>query len=270
MFDVTPLDPLVRPLVLAAAEVYYKHTQPWFIALALHGSAYKGGYIPGCSDIDFKLFLRGEALSFYGELPLEIGQAIQEDLSRIDPAPFQYFQTYILTVEAGGNRPDDWSRPIPGTYHMLAGKLPAQEMSETETLEKCRATLKRLPKAISEPAEDMLHHGAGKLERSVRFLCTSVWPILYSYISIETGQPFAIWSLPKDKVLALLPENQALGQAIRHFHKQISSYFSQPHTTRAALQTISAGVHFLQLIDERLHTQPTWTQQRELMSYQFH
>jgi len=53
----------VRPIVQAAAAVYVKHTTPWLVGLIVHGSAVKGGYIPGCSDIDFQLYL--DEAAFY-------------------------------------------------------------------------------------------------------------------------------------------------------------------------------------------------------------
>ncbi|HTK07018.1 MAG TPA: hypothetical protein VL485_07615 [Ktedonobacteraceae bacterium] len=59
-FDVSPLTPIAQPIVLQAAEIYYRHLSPWLIGLLVHGSAYKGGFIPGCSDIDLKLYLRQE------------------------------------------------------------------------------------------------------------------------------------------------------------------------------------------------------------------
>ncbi|GHO44852.1 hypothetical protein [Ktedonospora formicarum] len=254
MFDISPLDPLVQPIALEAAKVYYKHTYPWFIGLGIHGSAYKGGYIPGCSDIDLKLFLRDEALTPYGELPLEIGQAIQRDLACIDPTPFSYIQTMVLTPGPRGNRPTDWSLPIPGTYHMLAGNIPTREQTEAETLAKCHETLQRARRGIINVSGDLLHHGSGKLERATRFLCTDVWPTLYSYRSVQTGRPFTIWSLPKDQVISQLPEDDEIGRAIRDFHTHAIHYFTQKHTTEGALTVIASGVAFLQLVEQRYQT----------------
>lgn len=261
MFDISPLDPLVQPITLEAARVYYKHTRPWFIGLAIHGSAYKGGYIPGCSDIDLKLFLRDEALSPYGELPLEIGQAIQRDLARIDPTPFSYIQTMVLTPGPRGNRPADWSLPIPGTYHMLAGTILEREQTEEEVLTKCHETLQRTRRGIINASGDLLHHGSGKLERATRLLCTEVWPTLYSYRSVQTGQPLAIWPLPKDQVIAQLPKDDKIGHAIRDFHTLALAYFTHKHTAEGALTVIASGVAFLQLVEQRYQAMTEAAQQ---------
>lgn len=97
MFDVTGLQPEAQSIVQATSAIYYKHTSSWFIGLIAHGSAVKGGFIPGCSDIDLQLYLEDAAFSEHGILPLSTGMAIQRELSHIDPAPFQYIHTEAAT-----------------------------------------------------------------------------------------------------------------------------------------------------------------------------
>ena len=94
--DMSRVVPVARPVVEAAARVYLRHTDRWLIGLLIHGSALKGGFIPGCSDIDLQIYLKPEAFTVYNQLPLEICSIIQRDLARIDPQPFQYIQGYAL------------------------------------------------------------------------------------------------------------------------------------------------------------------------------
>jgi hypothetical protein len=61
MLNLSPLTPEARPIVEAAAAIYLRHFQPWFVGLVVHGSALKGGFLPGCSDIDLLLFLDRQA-----------------------------------------------------------------------------------------------------------------------------------------------------------------------------------------------------------------
>ena len=51
MLDLSGLMPEARPIVQQVAEVYLKYLSPWFVGLIAHGSAVKGGFIPGCSDV---------------------------------------------------------------------------------------------------------------------------------------------------------------------------------------------------------------------------
>ena len=72
MFDVSRITEEAKPIVQKVAKVYYKHTQNFFIGLMVHGSALKGGFIPGLSDIDFHLYLKEAAFDKNGLLPLEL------------------------------------------------------------------------------------------------------------------------------------------------------------------------------------------------------
>jgi hypothetical protein len=247
MFDVTPLSPSVRPIVLAAADVYYRHTRPWFIGLLIHGSAYKGGVIPGCSDIDLQLYLENEAFDSYGELPIELAAAIQCGLSTIDTGPFQYIQTYTYARNPMPSKPRHRTGPIPGAYHILQGTLPISEATETELLAGCHQTLQNIPTWITNASQDLLQHGGGKLQRAARFMCTDVWPALYSLLTLRDGHPFAIWKLPKEEAIALTAEDDRIGREIRAFYRITHKYFGQEEqSVEGALQVIVQGVKFLQ------------------------
>jgi hypothetical protein len=90
--DVSRVAAEARPVVQQAAAVYLRHTQPWFVGLLIHGSALKGGFIAGCSDVDLQLYLDASAFTSDGQLPLDLCLAIYPDLATVDPAPFRYLQ----------------------------------------------------------------------------------------------------------------------------------------------------------------------------------
>lgn len=250
MFDVAPLSPLVQPVVLAAAEIYYRHTQPWFIGLLIHGSAYKGGFIPGCSDIDLRLYLEDEAFDQYGELPIELAAAIHRDLASVDPAPFQYVQTYAFARHATDAKPAHWISVIPGTYHLLKGSMPHPETTETQVIARCHHTLQSVPTWIAGASRQLLDHGKDKLQRHARFRCTEVWPALYSVLTLRDDRPFAIWKLPKEEAIALMPEDEPMGKAIRAFYRAVYRYFGETHSVDDALQVTICGVRFLQAVEQ--------------------
>lgn len=249
MFDVAPLSPLVQPIVLAAAEVYYRHTQPWFIGLLIHGSAYKGGSIPGCSDIDLRLYLEDEAFDTYGELPIGLAAAIHRDLAAIDPSPFQYIQTYAFSRHSLDTKPAHWISPIPGTYHLVRGTLPHPEATEVQVMARCHHTLQSIPGWIAGASKQLLDHGSDKLQRHARFRCTEVWPALYSVLTLHHDAPFAIWKLPKEDAIALLPENEPMGEEIRAFYGAVYRYFGKAHCVEDALEVMTCGVKFLQAVE---------------------
>ncbi len=142
MLNVSLLTQQAQPIVQAAADVYLNHTRAWFIGLVAHGSAVKGGFIPGCSDIDLQLYLEDAAFNEQGQLPLAICMAIQRDLSQIDPAPFQYIQCYALPPHPQPTK----LGPIPGAYRIIAGILPISEA----TAEQLRVSAKKHSQICSQ------------------------------------------------------------------------------------------------------------------------
>lgn len=251
MINVSPLVPEARETVKAAAQVYFEHTRPWFIGLLIHGSALKGGFIPGCSDIDFKLYLQDSAFGEDGSLPLELVLAIHRDLSKIDPVPFQYLQCYALPphLTAVGQIGGDIG-PIPGTYRMLLGSLPVPEPTPEQVRERAEESLATLQPVPSHLSNGLLDHGGGRLERHVRLLCTEVWPTLFNVLTCRAENPLEVWALPKDAAIARLPEEELLGKEIRQFHQNVRAYYLGKQSVDGAFAVVETGVGFLQAAKE--------------------
>ncbi len=244
-FNVSPLVPEARPIALEAARVYLEHTRPWFIGLLIHGSALKGGVIPGCSDIDFKLYLKDSAFESGGNLPLDLSLAIHRDLCRINPAPFQYIQCFALPEHLKEDEKRDML-PIPGTYHMLLGTLPVPEATPEQVREKAARFFQELQPRLFDITNDLLHHGGGRLARDVRLLCTIVWPTLYNVLTLQADDPLEVWKLPKEAAIALLPEDESPGKEIRVFYERVQAYYLREPSIETALGVIEQGVRFLE------------------------
>lgn len=240
--DLSFVVPVAKPVVEAAAQVYLRHTEPWLLGLLIHGSALKGGFIPGCSDIDLQVYLRSEAFTGYGQLPLKICSAIQRDLARIDPHPFQYIQGYALSPVPRS----EYVGPIPGAYGMLMGHLPVPEASEADVQRSARKKLATIDKSIAYYCQGLLDHGSGKLERLVRFLCTDLWPTLYQLLAIQEQDGLRIWRLPKPAALALLKPESQLAQTAHTFYQALYLYYPQATSVEDAIHVIEAGLAFFE------------------------
>ncbi|MEA2576332.1 MAG: hypothetical protein QOH93_3630 [Chloroflexia bacterium] len=245
MFDVSPLVPEAQPIAAAAARVYWQHTKPWCLGLLVHGSAYKGGFIPGCSDIDMQLFLQNSAFDASSNIPLEIAAAIQADLSKIDPAPFQYIQCYTLPEQSQAGGPGSDYILVPGTYHVLEGRIPMPEATAEQVRAKATDYMEKLQPDALTNANHLLQHGGGRLERHVRLLCTNVWPTLYSLLACTAAEPIKVWQLPKQEAIALMRLDDAAGRQIRAFYESVWTYYGGSRTVDAALELYKAGSAFI-------------------------
>jgi hypothetical protein len=241
MFNVSQLTQPAQSIVQAATQVYLNHTQAWFIGLIAHGSAVKGGFIPGCSDIDLQLYLENAAFSEYGLLPLSISMAIQRDLSHIDPTPFQYIQCYALPP-----RPQQgFVGPIPGAYQIIAGTLPVPQATTDQLYESARKAMLVLNPTLPYIHTSLLEHRGGRLAQQVRFVCTDVWPVLYHVLTLQHPDPIHIWGLPKAQAIDLLPPNTTIGQVIRAFYRAVLTYYAGEQTVEQALTVFESAITFL-------------------------
>ncbi|MEO7021941.1 MAG: hypothetical protein ABI234_17440 [Ktedonobacteraceae bacterium] len=240
--DISRVIPVARPIVEAAATIYLRHTEPWLLGLLVHGSALKGGFIPGCSDIDLQIYLKPEGFTVYGQLPLAICSAIQRDLASIDPHPFQYIQGYALPSTP---RPG-YVGPIPGAYHMLTGQLPVPEASEDVLQSSATKGLATINRRIAYYCRGLLDHSSGKLARLVRFMCTDLWPTLCHILTIQEQNGLRVWSLPKPAVMALLPQQSQLAQTVHAFYQALHVYYPQETSVEDAIQVIETGIAFFE------------------------
>lgn len=240
--DLSCVIPVAKPIVEVAARAYLRYTERWLLGLLIHGSAFKGGFIPGCSDIDLQVYLRSEAFTIYGQLPLEICSAIQRDLARIDPYPFQYIQGYALSPVPRS----DYVGPIPGAYHMLIGQLPVSEASEADLQRSARKKLSAINECIAYYCRGLLEHGSGRLELLVRFICTDLWPALYHLLTIQEQDGLRVWRLPKLAAIALLRQESQLAQTAQTFYQALHLYYPQANSVEDAVRVIEAGIAFFE------------------------
>lgn len=242
-FDLSGLIPEARNVAREVAAIYWKHTQPWFVGLVCFGSAVKGGVIPGASDIDFHLDLEDAAFTATDVLRLDIALAIQADLAQIDPAPFRYIDGGAET----GRLPEGHIGPIPGAYHLMAGRLRGTEATTAEVQAQARWSLARLDPLPAFVSEGLMQHGAGRgqLALTVRSLCQTVWPALYQVCCLRQADAIRVWQLPKPAVIALLPQDEPLGRTIHAFNRAVWQYYPQETSVADALQVIKTGVDFL-------------------------
>ena len=239
--NLSGVQPVARPMVEAVSAVYLRHVRPWLIGLMIHGSALKGSFIPGCSDIDLHVYLNDAAFTAQGQLPLELCLSIQQELAQIDPTPFQYIQWYALPPRLPAHR----LGPVPGAYQMLIGSLPVPEATEPQLREAARAALTELQSPPEYITRDLLQSGGGKLERLVRLVCTDVWPALYQMLTLQEEDAVRVWGLPKEQAIALVASETVQGQAIRAFYAQVYAYYTVQASVACALQVLSSAAAFL-------------------------
>lgn len=234
--------PEAQEIVRQVTEVYLTHTRSWFIGLVAHGSAVKGGFIPGGSDINLRLYLEDGAFNSDKVLPLDFGLAIQRDLVAINLDPFNFVKCDVFLPRS----PAHYISLIPGAYHLIAGHMPVIDANEEELQAMAHAGLEALLPLFPRSAHGLLGCGAGYLSRQVRSMCVDVWTTLYQILTLRSGAGLRIWRLPKEQAIALLAPETELSQAIWVFFEAVRAYYPQESSVNAALDVISCGAVFQQ------------------------
>ncbi|MBD3918891.1 hypothetical protein H8B09_09020 [Paenibacillus sp. PR3] len=231
-----------RTIIQQVSEVYRRHTEDWFIGLVVHGSAVKGGFIKGWSDIDFQLYLEDQAFD-KGHLPLTISAAIHRELSQINPNPYQYIQTRVFTPSHAR-----YGRLVPDTYEIISGKRLFPELTNEQLYIQAVAALDEMKPDQAFDTENLLEHGDDRLLRSVRIFCTTVWPALYQMLTIQTNNGIKVWGLTKAQAVEMVPRHSAIGHDIQQFYEAVLMYASNKSSVDQALNVIEAGIGFLQQV----------------------
>lgn len=222
--------------------------------IILHGSAVKGGVIPGYSDIDFMVFLAPDAFDERGKLPDEAAFAMQE---RIGPMPwreagFGYPQAYFYDVRT---LPEWWTGPVPGAYRELYGTLPQEALATEAGL---RAGVHRLlsetlPGRLNGMVSNYADSADRQLPRRVRLLGTDLTPAVFAIASLHTDDILGVWAKPKDEALALVEDaypNAGGPKLAREFYRNVERLYAGDFDTQVGRQTFRTGVAFMRWAEE--------------------
>jgi hypothetical protein len=244
---VADVDALIGRFVAACLEVLGEERVE---GIVLHGSAVKGGGIPGYSDIDFMVFLTPEAFDGDGNLPDEAAFALQE---RIGPLPWRdagvlYPQAYFYDAR---RLPDWWTGPAPGAHQVLFGRLPEAAVPTAERLRaiEARYLSEVLPGRTTANVQNFADGDDASLARRVRLLGTDVTPTVFALATAASDDPLELWALPKFEALArieaLYPEDEGPALARRFYEQVAALYGNEPFDADLGRQAFRTGVAFL-------------------------
>jgi hypothetical protein len=241
VYDVAGLQPAARAVAAAAAAICVRHLEGDAITIVAHGSAVKGGYLAGCSDIDLRLYVTPGRLTAEGQLPLELALRIYQDVARLDPRPFRYAQlaAHAVGSNSGGGL-------IPGAYQIIYGDACVPLATSAELCHAAHAALGELDaEGYALRLGAHLLGGGYPHAQELRWLCTDVWPALYHLLVCDGGDPLAVWRLPKPDAIARTAADSEAGSAIRQFWRALNTHYATGETLPTALAALEAGIAFL-------------------------
>ena len=239
--DTSRVQPAAQQIVGAIARVYIRHLGDSMVTLVAHGSAVKGGMIPGSSDVDTVAFVRPEDLTPYGEFPLDLALELHRDLARIDPAPFRYLQGGIQP--AGSTHGHTF---VPGTFHIVTGSPDIPTATGPDLLDAAHQALAAFDAGVASAriSNALLDHGEGRLDRQMRWTCTDVWPLMYHVACVQLGDGLAAWQRTKHEVFDVLVDDPVVGVPLARWFEAVTAHYAKGETLESALAGLAAAATF--------------------------
>ena len=171
----------------------------------LKGSTIKGDFVPGYSDLDLHVFLRPEAMIAPRAPHPVAAMRFQAAIGGLDPREFGCNSFQVIFLD-WSRYPEDWARPVPGSYQVLLGELPPgfTEVSAENYRRHARAGLARLDRAIAQLIERAVDKPDRNLPPILRLAGIELKGAVYSAATLITPDPLSVWRQPLWQVLDLL------------------------------------------------------------------
>lgn len=217
-------------------------------AIVFHGSAAKGGFIAGFSDVDLMVLLKSECFDEFG-LGLDYAFAIHERIASLawDRAAARYPQVYFYDQR---RMPDWWTGPVPSASLVLYGAFPQRLRPTSDGMRVAALHLLRdeLPNLIRNDAESLADSADRDLPRRLRLLSTRVTPALFSLLVLRSEDPLGEWARTKQEAAEVLTEEYpGVGDAAlpRQFYRSLPALYGQQFDVELARRTYRMGLEFL-------------------------
>lgn len=209
-------------LVVSSSKTAFRDS---LVCVILKGSAVRGDFIQGYSDLDFNVFLKPEVMDGEKSPKVEGAVRFQRALGDIDPENFgaSQFQIYFIDSE---KYPHDWVSPVEGTYRIFWGSLPsiAREMEESMYLSYAKQFLSDVDYSKKKIVERFIDKPNYRLPPIVRLLGTSLKGYMYSVSVLLTSKPRVVLKLRLDKLLPIVEEGVGSKGYFSKFFECVSNW----------------------------------------------
>ena len=224
------------------------------VCVILKGSAVKGDFIPGYSDLDFHVFLKPEAMG--GEKSPNLDDAItfQRLMGTINPQDFgaSQFQVFFLNAE---KYPKEWLPPTAGTYKVVWGTTPPtlQTLDDATYVRYARQFLESIDTDKQNLIGRFIDKPNSRAPAIVRLLGTILKGHLYSVSMLLLSQSKTALRLKLDSIIPLVEEGIGSAGHISRFFAHVSNWSRIQETPELARNAFREGIAALEEISTWIH-----------------
>ena len=201
-------------VVRACRDAFGEHLQ----CVIVKGSAVKGDFLPGYSDLDVHAFVHPDVLMSDRAPKLEYAMRFQEAIGGLEPrdAGASQFQVYFLPAD----RPaEDWAPAVPGSYEVVYGEAPAAlaNWRDFDYEGRAKQSLARIPGDVRMLIERTLDKPNRSLPLYVRLAGTFVKGHAYSAAILASGDAGRALTMRTSELLQFLEDADPSLASVRRF-----------------------------------------------------
>jgi len=211
--------------------------------VTLEGSAVKGDFLRGYSDLDFHIFVKPKAMD--GERAPKVEEAIrfQKAFGAVNPEDYgaSQFQIYFINSE---KYPSDWVPPIEGTYRVSWGSLPpaAKEADDLAYIRAARKSLSEVEGDHKKLVERFVDKPDSRVPGVVRLLGATLKNHMYSVSVLLTGKPKTAFNLRLDEMIPIVEEGVRSKGHFSAFYERVSNWNHVEGGGDYARETFTEGI----------------------------
>lgn len=214
------------------------------IGLIVKGSTLHGDFFPNYSDLDLHAFVDDEVLVAPQTLATRDSLALQARLSALPLAEFGIgsLQLYVLSWSQG--YPPEWVKPWPGTYELLAGRLPAgfTDVDPEQYRRGAHECMRLFPSWKDAIVRRVVSSPDEALAGLARELGAIVKPMAYVAATLVTGDPRAVWTAPLQQTLSTIEPAVSPRHTFSTFFAGVKEWPPTPAGARDLIQTANDAV----------------------------
>lgn len=224
-------------------------------SIILKGSALTEDFTPGYSDLDVHVYVPSAYLRGPRTPRLGPALAFQRAIGPLEPAAFgvDSFQVYFLDAD---HYPEDWSRPLPGTYELVYGEPIDDAASDTEHLQRARDTLAELPRWLETLLGRFVDKTDGSIGPVVRLAGILLKGALYSATLLATGDPGALRRMNRSDLLEAVRQGGVATAPAEAFFDRVREWPRLQDDPEALREVFRCAIEALEMIGEWAQTLP--------------
>lgn len=217
--DATLRDEAVTVIREAALEAFDSHIH----AILLKGSALRDDFLPGYSDLDIHIYVPSSHMRGGRQPRLENALRFQRAIGALDPTDYgvSSFQVFFIDAE---HYPEDWSRPLKGTYEVLYGGPMDEASSREEHLRRSRENLSSYPGYIATLIERFVDKPDARIPDFVRLAGVFLKGAVYSASVAIANDPEVVVEHSLWELLGVLVDGGVETQPAEEFFRKVREW----------------------------------------------